>query len=107
MKQKYNIACVIGFILSMIVIAAVLVAFYFAVARNNVFVYRKAMQFAMGASLIGFISSLMGVITSKKSEEKGRVLGWIGLVDSVVELIAFAVFLAIVFWIGSGVQMSN
>lgn len=109
MKNKSNIASIIGFVFSVILVIPVVCAAFFAMLRfHNVSFYRMAMKLAMGAVFVGFIASLTGVITARKNNGNGKKLAVIGLSFSILEIIVFIAFLAIVFfWIGSGVQMSN
>ena len=108
MKEKYSIPCILGFVFSVVItIPVVAFAFFSLINLHKHAIYASAMKFAMASVVIGFIVSLIGVVTSKKNALKGRKLGAAGLIASVLEIVCFILFLGIVIWIGSGVQMSN
>ena len=108
MKGKYNLPCILGFVFSVVLpIPTVILGFFGQINLHKYTLYASAMKFAMASVVIGFIVSLIGVITVKKSGAKGRKLGAAGLIASVLEIVCFLIFLGIVIWIGSGVQMSN
>ena len=84
-KKKYNLLCLLGFILAV----PLQIVFWVTVE--------------LALMLVGLVISIVGVVTTRKGIKKGRALGIIGIVFSILGMLCVVSFCAMLLFIASGI----
>ena len=100
-KKKYNLLCLLGFILAVPLQIVLTVIAY--IVRITPEAFPTWVTIALATMFIGLVISIVGVVTSRKGIKKGRALGIIGIVCSILGILCVVSFCAMLLYIASGI----
>ena len=100
-KKKHNLLCWLGFILAVPLQIVLTVIAYIVRITPEAFPTWVAIELA--SMIIGLVISIVGVVTSKKGIKKGRAMGIIGIVCSLLGILCVVSFCAMLLYIASGI----
>ena len=100
-KKKYNLLCLLGFILAVPLQIVLTVIAYIVRITPEAFPTWVTVELAL--MLVGLVISIVGVVTTRKGIKKGRALGIIGIVFSILGMLCVVSFCAMLLLIASGI----
>ena len=100
-KKKHDLLCWLGFILAVPLQIVLTVIAYIVRITPEAFPTWVAIELA--SMIIGLVISIVGVVTSRKGIKKGRALGIIGIVCSLLGILCVVSFCAMLLYIASGI----
>ena len=100
-KKKHNLLCWLGFILAVPLQIVLTVIAY--IVRITPEAFPTWVTIELATMFIGLVISIVGVVTSRKGTKKGKALGIIGIVCSILGILCVVSFCAMLLYIASGI----
>lgn len=100
-KKKINLLCLIGFIMAVPLQIVMTIIAYIVRISPEAFPVWVTAEFIL--IFVALAISIIGVVISRKGVKKGRTLGIVGIVTSVVQMIILVSFCAMLLYIAAGI----
>ena len=98
-KKKINSLCLIGFIMAVPLQIVMTIIAYIVRISPEAFPVWVTAEFIL--IFVALVISIIGVVISRKGVKKGRTLGIVGIVTSVVQMIILVSFCAMLLFIAA------